>query len=907
MQADSTIHTDSFDYPVQIPVEGAIGLLANGHRGLRAWRLVRDNLAESEYSHEKQFRKTVNSSPKVLLIGWDAADWKVINPLLDAGELPALEKLINQGVMGNIATLNPLLSPMLWTSIATGKTADQHGILGFIEPDTDKGGIRPINSTSRKVKAIWNMLHQSGMKSNVIGWWPSHPAEPINGVMVSNFFGKASAAYGGKWEISSGTIYPPELVNVLKNLRVHPEELTAAHLLPFVPLAEKIDQAKDTRIHLIAKTIAEAASILAATTWLMENTDWNLTAVYFDSIDHFCHGFMKYHPPKIQGIAEEDFELYKEVVSSGYKFHDMMLERLMELAGKDTTIILLSDHGFFTGEKRAFHFPDVPAAPALEHNPFGILCMAGKGIKKDERIYGATLLDITPTLLSLMHLPVARDMAGKILLNAFKENIPVTLIDSWETIPGESGMHPEHLLQDTTDSMESLNQLIELGYIEKPDDDKIKAAEKAVAENKYNLSKVLAGKGCFSEALTIVEMLFEKNNQDIRFGLDLVKYYLETGQLAKASEIIDHLKSIKNKSLPSINLLEALLYFQKKQPYKALQFLKKANNKSPFNTNIQIETGRIYLDLYRFHDAVQIFSDVIKQDDDNASAWHGLGIGLLRLNRYDEAVESLLNAIGLLYHFPSSHYHLGECFYRINEFDNAINAFKVCLAMNPGNTRAISWISKINNERHLKEEEAVNFKKNMDTKMKGEIIVVSGLPRSGTSLMMQMLKAGGIELLIDEVRVPDIHNTNGYFEYQPVKTLAHENNWLELAKGKAVKIIVHLLKFLPPDYYYKVILMERNMTEIIASQQKMLGKDPGIYPVRIAQSFEKELEKAKIWADKEPYVHKLNISYNNLIKHAEPEIEKIINFLGQKLDMERIIKNIDVQLYRNKIRSHSSD
>lgn len=125
---------------------------------------------------------------KVLLIGWDGADWKVINPLLDAGKMPNLERLINSGVMGNLSTLYPPLSPMLWTSIATGKRPFKHGILGFTEPAPQGKGIRPVSNLSRKTRAIWNILHLKEMKSNVVGWWPSHPAEPINGVMVSNLY-----------------------------------------------------------------------------------------------------------------------------------------------------------------------------------------------------------------------------------------------------------------------------------------------------------------------------------------------------------------------------------------------------------------------------------------------------------------------------------------------------------------------------------------------------------------------------------------------------------------------------------------------------------------------------------------------------------------------------------------------
>ena len=147
---------------------------------------------------------------KVLLIGWDSADWKIINPLLEAGLMPALDQLINQGVMGNIATLVPAISPILWNSIATGKLAQKHGILGFVEPRPDGSGIRPVSSTSRKCKAIWNILSQAGFRSHVVGWFASHPAEPINGTCVSNHFCMPPVGQMANWpiipaECSSGT------------------------------------------------------------------------------------------------------------------------------------------------------------------------------------------------------------------------------------------------------------------------------------------------------------------------------------------------------------------------------------------------------------------------------------------------------------------------------------------------------------------------------------------------------------------------------------------------------------------------------------------------------------------------------------------------------------------------------
>src|SRR3954466_5737317 len=125
---------------------------------------------------------------RLLIVGWDAADWKVIDPLLAAGLLPNLQRLVEGGVRANLASLDPKLSPILWTSVATGKTADKHGVLNFVEPDPSGAGLRPVCSTSRRTKALWNILSQSGLRTAVVSWYATHPAEPIRGVVVSNLF-----------------------------------------------------------------------------------------------------------------------------------------------------------------------------------------------------------------------------------------------------------------------------------------------------------------------------------------------------------------------------------------------------------------------------------------------------------------------------------------------------------------------------------------------------------------------------------------------------------------------------------------------------------------------------------------------------------------------------------------------
>lgn len=179
---------------------------------------------------------------KLILIGWDSADWKIIGPLLAKNQMPSLKKLIDTGVYGNMSTMNPPYSPMLWSTVASGKTPDKHGVLGFVEVVPNKKAIRPVTANSRKARAVWNIFHNQGLKSNVVGWWPSFPAEPINGAMVSDKFQKVSPDPKKNSPLVEGTVHPKKLTDDLRDLRMFPYELTKEHILPFIPQAAKIDQ-----------------------------------------------------------------------------------------------------------------------------------------------------------------------------------------------------------------------------------------------------------------------------------------------------------------------------------------------------------------------------------------------------------------------------------------------------------------------------------------------------------------------------------------------------------------------------------------------------------------------------------------------------------------------------------------
>lgn len=842
---------------------------------------------------------------KILLIGWDAADWKTIGPLMEAGHMPTLQKMMQNGAFGRLATLDPPLSPILWTSIATGKLPYKHGIHGFTEPKPDGSGVRPITNLNRKAKAFWNILSQEGFKTNVIGWWPSHPAEKINGTMISNFYQKApSTQIVDPWPMMKGTVHPAEKADFYAKLRVHPGELTAQHILPFVPRAGEVDPQKDHHLTSIAQVLADCSTIQAAATYLLEREAWDVTAVYFDAIDHFCHGFMRYHPPRRDHISEAEFELYKDVVAGGYRYHDMMLERLLKLAGPETTVILISDHGFHADHLRPTHIPKEPAGPAAEHSPYGIICMQGPGVKKGVPIVGAGLLDVTPTLLSLLGLPVGRDMDGKVLANVLETTQLPAPVLSWEQIEGESGMHAAGTELDADIEAQAMEQLIALGYVEDPGDQAETSVQKTLNENAFYLSRSYLHTGQLDEAVQILEKLHQSEPEQFRYGLHLIQTYIQLSRTREARAVFEEIKDILEESIDqaSLYLLEGKLLLAENKTRKALDRLGVAQKEDQSRAGLHQELGRAFLSLQQWDAAQVSYAKEVAIDPENAGAWHGLGLAKLKSGQFQTAAEDLLRSIELMYHVPIQHFHLGEALFGMEQYSVAAEAFATALKLEPQLNQARYWLARIYQEKLKQPEKATAILAEIREHVKGSITIVSGLPRSGTSMMMQMLREGGMEVFTDQQREADQSNPLGYLEHEAVKRIARDKRWLALAENKAVKVVAQLLRHLPPQYHYKILFMERDMREVVTSQQKMLarlGKIPAdVYPYHLQGNFEKAVQEVKDWQAQQGNVEICYVQHSEVIANPFGQALQINEFLGGQLQVEKMAQVVNPTLYR---------
>lgn len=418
-------------------------------------------------------------TPKVVVVGVDGADWKVMGPMIARGELPNFERLSVEGSSDlDLDTLERTASPVIWTSVATGREPEVHGVMDYTITLPDVGKV-PITSDVRKVPALWNLASDAGLRVLTINWWASWPSEPVNGQVVSDHANPAAAGWmeGRYWQADPAALaalnkdtWPPELASQLAPLWIDPDAF---------PLAEAVarGQLLPHQVPLLA-----SAPYNVRETWSWYKTFYavdrphhafalreivrdqpDLTMLYLrgpDPVQHYAWDTVEptryYAPP---ATLERD----RGVVQSVYRTVDSYLGELMAALGPDTLLIVLSDHGAepAAGAKRK-GFEGRPGAHTQDAK--GVLFLWGADVRRGVSLGSAGVLDIAPTIAWALGLPVAEDLGGRVLAEAFsydfQERRGRVRVETWGTraVEGSSTASPadENMLE----------QLRGLGYIE---------------------------------------------------------------------------------------------------------------------------------------------------------------------------------------------------------------------------------------------------------------------------------------------------------------------------------------------------------------------------------------------------------------------------------------------------------
>jgi tetratricopeptide (TPR) repeat protein len=444
---------------------------------------------------------------RVIILGLDGMDPHTVDTMLAEGKLPNFAKLRTEGAYGRLISSKPLLSPIIWTTIATGKPPDQHQIGHFVAVNEKTGEQLPVTSQMRKVKALWNILSEAERSVAVVGWWATWPAETVAGAIVSDHtcyhFLFEEGATGSS--DTTGLVSPPDLEAAVRPMIKRPADLTAKDIAPFVTVSEQEVSRPfhfDDDLSHFKWALATAETYRAIGTYLWQQQQPDVLMLYVEATDSVAHLFG--HLFRAQGLAGElaaQQQRFGRAVEEMYLYADRLVGDVMRLMDDRTTLVVLSDHGFELGA-----LPDDPSktrdmrrVSEKYHRLEGILYLYGRGVRARRRLDQPTLVDVAPTVLALTGVAPARDMPGRILSEGLDiPDVPRT-VASYETGVAVAG----NAASDRAVDAAVLERLRALGYLDtqSPKGDR-------------NLAAVLFQEGKYAEAAAAYENLVRDNPDD---------------------------------------------------------------------------------------------------------------------------------------------------------------------------------------------------------------------------------------------------------------------------------------------------------------------------------------------------------------------------------------------------------
>ncbi|MFO7653542.1 MAG: alkaline phosphatase family protein [Candidatus Krumholzibacteriia bacterium] len=400
-----------------------------------------------------------------VILGFDALDWQVLEPLIEAGQAPTFARLRDEGASGVCLSFVPLQkSPLIWASIATGLEPAAHGIGGFVKPKP--GGADALSAAADwRAPAIWDLAGAADLSSCVIGWWVTFPARAIAGVLVSDHVTYTAAGNRNP----AGLVQPADLAAELSDLTVSWDEVPLDLLRIMLPGAtdEMLDPS-DSYLHRLRLALAGDLTYLATARHLLARGDYDFFAVYFRGLDLACHTYWKYHDPGDgPEQSEEDRARYGNIVPGYYQVLDRWLAELLPLLRQDANLVIVSDHGFH-GPRRDRQ--GTFTRGVAEHRPEGVLMIRSPLYTPGARFTSSHVLDVAPTTLALLGVPPSQEMPGQILREnltapaaAYVEYLDANRIASYALL---APAPPPEVADDPAVDAAVRRQLRSLGYVD---------------------------------------------------------------------------------------------------------------------------------------------------------------------------------------------------------------------------------------------------------------------------------------------------------------------------------------------------------------------------------------------------------------------------------------------------------
>ncbi len=564
---------------------------------------------------------STRNPPRTLIVGWRSVDWPIVHPLLDAGHLPHLRALVERGISAPLASPRPLAREALWATLATGHLADRHGLLGPAEIRPDRGGVQPTGRRSWRVPAFWEVLEPESIRTACINWPATAPAADWPGLHIDERFAPATGDSFEAWTLPSGSVSPDRLSDPLLDLRIHPADPIQAEIAALVPRWKELAERKDARLARLASMLAATITAHAAATHVAERELWDVLCVVYD---------LAYAAAVAFGPA--DAEHFGDVPTQALLFQDMMLGRLIELAGPDTTVVVASPNGISRG-------PD----GALRGHPRGLLVAAGPGIAADAMLPGVAAADLAPTILARYGLSLPTD--GR-LIEALAPHAATRAV----TIDAP---------QATDIPPDPAEALLAEGYTDPVTPEQASAMAQAAATRLLHWAAARVERGHYAEAATALETALRLRPAMPEALRALARCRALLGDYAGCRPLGEQLLAADPES-PWGHLMVGTAYaLDGSNAAMAEPYLASARELGAEDPAVLSRLGGLAMLRQRPADAELLFRQALAIDPGRADALFGLGLAREAEGDAAGAEQAIRRAVQAQYHLPLAHQRLG--------------------------------------------------------------------------------------------------------------------------------------------------------------------------------------------------------------------------------------------------------
>ena len=582
---------------------------------------------------------------RVIVIGLDGLELRVLNELIDRGRLPAFQRIMEDGLWGELQSYKPILSPLIWTTMATGRTPDQHGVLNFTSYD-DCCGTMLVPSSRRQCAGLWNIATHFGLSSTVIGWWATWPAEEIDGYIVSDRFVRTAFGADPETQVEPETAvtFPESLYDQLSGERISRESIGYEACKPYlnvdrVTFQQQIQQSFNLRnpYHHLQLILARTETYRRVLLRMLDEQPTDICLAYFEFTDSMGHLFMPYRPPRQEKIGEEDFARFSGAVDAAYETADGILGDVLERLGPRDMLIVVSDHGFYCGEDRPQRSALTTTDTAvLWHRLEGTILAYGHGIQP-ARIEGASVVDVAPTVLTLAGIPLSGELPGKPLPELLKirgiEPGGIARVDRYDV-----DYTPPELPDAAGEDPEEVERLEALGYLGGGTGDNESAAE---AVEHFNLAIFYDERDQTELALKQLDQALELSPEHDRALGRKCELLVRLDRLDEAGQAIQSLLPRLENEMRSAKVELAKVTEDGGPPEERVRWEENLNS-----TRLQLAAtlnheGDLHYKRQSFARAVESFSRSIELDPSSPETLYNLGTCFGISSRYQEAVVTL--------------------------------------------------------------------------------------------------------------------------------------------------------------------------------------------------------------------------------------------------------------------------